>query len=91
METEILRTTAAIRLHDSNSYRIPLSVSEVLVLPNKDSFPICPKCNITLEREYQAYCDRCGQCLDCNTFEQAEIILWSERIKNNLRQRSDVS
>lgn len=86
-----MRRAAAIRLHDSDSYRIPLSVSEVLVFPNKDSFPICPKCHITLEREYQSYCDRCGQCLDWNAFAQAEIILWSQRIKNNLQQRSDVS
>ena len=28
------------------------------------SFPICPRCDITMEREYQRYCDRCGQCLD---------------------------
>ena len=43
------------------SYRIPLPVTEVLVLAHGDNYPICPRCDYTIEREYMNYCDRCGQ------------------------------
>ena len=39
------------------------------------SFPVCPQCGITMEREYQAYCDRCGQCLDWKDLSKAAVIL----------------
>ena len=38
-------------------------------------FPVCPRCAITLDREYQSYCDRCGQHLDWSNFHKATIIL----------------
>ncbi len=38
-------------------------------------FPVCPQCGRTLKREYQPYCDRCGQCLDWKGFSKATIIL----------------
>lgn len=38
-------------------------------------FPVCPKCETPLAREYQAYCDRCGQKLDWIGYRNAEIIL----------------
>ncbi|MBQ8202947.1 MAG: helix-turn-helix transcriptional regulator [Clostridia bacterium] len=41
-------------------------------------FPICPNCNITLEREYQAYCDRCGAKLSWKQYDKAEIISSNE-------------
>ncbi len=31
-------------------------------------FPVCPQCGITLNREYQRYCDRCGQQLSWTHF-----------------------
>lgn len=37
-------------------------------------FPICPNCNMTLEREYQAYCDRCGAKLSWKNYNKAEIV-----------------
>ena len=50
------------------SYRFPKPVIKVLLLPNNDSFPLCPRCGISLEREYMAFCDRCGQHLAWNLF-----------------------
>ncbi len=38
-------------------------------------YPVCPRCGITMEREYQTYCDRCGQCLDWKGFPKATIVL----------------
>lgn len=32
------------------------------------AFPVCPRCDITMEREYQFFCDRCGQRLDWEAF-----------------------
>ena len=61
------------------SYRIPLLVTQIKEYPDSMlSFSVCPKCRSTLEREYQSYCDRCGQCLDWSEFSDAEIIVWKE-------------
>lgn len=60
----------------------PMLVRQVLCLPSGYTYPICPACRITLDREYQSYCDRCGQCLNWNRFEKAVIIQWSEGYKN---------
>lgn len=38
-------------------------------------FPVCPQCRITMEREYQSYCDRCGQCLGWRNYRKAKVIL----------------
>ena len=61
-------------VEEAIKYRIPLSVTEVIRFSNGYAFPVCPRCKITLEREYQSYCDRCGQCLDWNDFENAKVI-----------------
>ncbi len=37
-------------------------------------FPVCPHCKLTIEREYQSFCDRCGAKLDWSQFENASII-----------------
>ena len=55
-------------LAESVSFRFPKPVIKALLLPNNDSFPLCPRCGISLEREYMAFCDRCGQHLAWNLF-----------------------
>ena len=55
-------------------YRMELLVKEVMVFPNGDAYYICPKCNITLEREFVSYCDRCGQCLGWKGYRNAKVI-----------------
>lgn len=58
------------------SFREPLRVTEaVYYISQGYSFPRCPRCRITLEREYTAYCDRCGQALDWAHFDHALIQL----------------
>lgn len=49
-------------------YRIPLPVTEVLALHHGDSYPLCPRCRTSMEREYMHYCDRCGQRLGWELF-----------------------
>lgn len=58
-------------------YRIPMQVTKVLKLDSGCTFPICPRCGISLEREYMNYCDRCGQCLGWNLFDLAGIVTGS--------------
>ena len=57
------------------TYRQPLKVMQMLLLESGDCFPMCPRCGITLEREYMSYCDRCGQCLDWKGYKRARVIL----------------
>ncbi len=60
---------------EAGSFRLPMAVSEVYLFRNGDAYPVCPRCRITLEREYQAYCDRCGQALDWSDYEKALVVL----------------
>ena len=53
------------------SYRIPMPVTEVRRFQGTSgfiAFPVCPHCGQTMEREFQSYRDRCGQCLDWERF-----------------------
>ena len=55
----------------------PLPVTQTMVFPailDQPSYPVCPNCRLTLEREYQNYCDRCGQHLDWSRYEHAELV-----------------
>ena len=36
-------------------------------------FPKCPRCGTTMEREYQRFCDRCGQRLNWSGFDDVEV------------------
>lgn len=36
-------------------------------------FPVCPRCHSNMEREYQAFCDRCGQKLSWDFFHYAAL------------------
>ena len=51
-----------------STYRRPMRVTEFILYKGtfgtESAFYLCPRCDITLEREYQSYCDRCGQRLN---------------------------
>lgn len=55
------------------SYRIPLPVTKVILYSDDTTYPICPRCLISLEREYVSFCDRCGQKLSWDLLDHAEI------------------
>ena len=55
------------------AYRVPLAVTKVIALTNT-TFPVCPRCNLSLEREYMSFCDRCGQKLNWDFFAHAKVI-----------------
>ena len=54
-------------------YRIPIPVTAVVVYGDGDSYPVCPRCDCTLDREYMRFCDRCGQRLAWDALDYAEI------------------
>lgn len=63
------------------AYRIPMEVSTIRVLGHGTGavgYPVCPKCKRTLDREYQLFCDRCGQALNWKHFGRAAVITNSD-------------
>lgn len=70
-------SSSAHAIFSLDPHRQPVRVTHILRLPCGTEFPICPACKITLEREYQQYCDRCGQCLSWVGFSKAQIVRWS--------------
>lgn len=54
-------------------YREPMIVTEIKVWQNGYIFPICPRCDCTMERDYQSFCDRCGQKLKWKGFSRAKV------------------
>ena len=64
-------------LFASVSYRYPMLVRELKIFPctiPEDSYYVCPRCRVTLDREFVKYCDRCGQCLDWSKWDNPTII-----------------
>lgn len=59
---------------ESLSYRLPMQVTEIFATDDQEHFPVCPRCRISLEREYMNYCDRCGQRLDWFGFPSSAVI-----------------
>jgi len=56
------------------SYREPMQVTEkILYRSSMDVYPICPRCIIPFEREYQAFCSYCGQKLKWRYYSRAKI------------------
>ena len=57
----------------SPTYRWPMQVKAVCSYKRSAEFPQCPRCGITMEREYQLFCDRCGQRLNWSGFDDVEV------------------
>lgn len=56
------------------TYRVPMMVQEAMVFrrfPEDDIYYRCPRCQSLLEREFMAYCSRCGQCMDWRDYRKA--------------------
>lgn len=50
-------------------------VSETYLFRQLGCYPVCPRCKQTFDREYQRFCDRCGQKLDWSCYDRAVVIL----------------
>ena len=55
-------------------YRLPMQVTSERKLGSLGYFPVCPRCQMTIEREYMGYCDRCGQKLDWKMCEYSDLL-----------------
>lgn len=61
------------------SYRLPRQVKKVIYFSETSCYPICPRCSSSMEREYTAYCDRCGQQLSWHGLSRAEVCFPGEK------------
>jgi transcriptional regulator with XRE-family HTH domain len=70
----LLVTQAALQ---ELSFRIPQLVTHYRgrsELFGYTTYPVCPRCKATIDREYQSYCDRCGQKLCWKNYATANTI-----------------
>lgn len=59
------------------SYRQKMPVREVRIFSSshgKTGYYICPRCSITMERDFMSFCDRCGQRLGWKGYRKAKKI-----------------
>ena len=74
LTTLIMKRTHSLHLFmEAITYRIPLPVTKVIALTNT-TYPICPRCTLSLDREYMSFCDRCGQRLNWDYLEHAKVV-----------------
>lgn len=72
-ETALLDVNSAA-VREALSFREPRRVEKIIRLANGDCFPLCPRCQVSMEREYVKFCDRCGQKLSWTGFRKAKVI-----------------
>ena len=67
-------------VNTSIKYRMPMRVTKVRIYKDENTFAVCPRCNASVEYEYQRYCSSCGQHLEWTKLEEAEetLIGWDE-------------
>lgn len=56
------------------SFRAAMAVTQIRLFPMDGAYPVCPRCQISLDREYQHFCDHCGQRLGWKGYRKAQII-----------------
>ena len=57
------------------TYRVPMVVKDMVSFyhfPEDNVYYRCPRCQELLPRDFVAYCDRCGQCLDWSEYRKAK-------------------
>lgn len=55
-------------------FRRPMQVRKAVRYRSGGVFPLCPRCGAALEREYQGFCDRCGQKLGWRKYNQTLVV-----------------
>lgn len=61
------------------SFRVPMPVTQLKLFSacrGEPAYYVCPRCRLTMEREFMAYCDRCGQKLSWKDYKRAAVIRW---------------
>ena len=57
------------------SFRMPLAVSEFYRMNNGYTYPICPRCHVSFDREFVPYCSHCGQALCWDDYPKKAVIV----------------
>ena len=73
----LLAPYSVAEIEEAISYRKPMQIVKVRKYPRGTTYPVCPRCNSSMDREYMSFCDRCGQKLNWHSFEEAVV----ERIR----------
>ena len=63
--------------NSAEAYRKPMLIKKVLIINSgnqKLGYYICPRCNVSMEREFTSFCDRCGQALNWREYKKAERV-----------------
>jgi len=63
---------------EEKPYRTPMRIEALRAYRSGNglfAYPVCPRCDCTMEREYQAFCDRCGQRLLWKGFRKAVVLM----------------
>lgn len=55
------------------SYRSGMRIKEAMILGDGYVYYCCPRCEVTLDREFVSFCDRCGQKLDWAKYGRAKL------------------
>lgn len=61
----------------SAGYRQKMPITEIMVFHThfgETGFYVCPRCKLTLDRDFVSFCDRCGQHLDWKDYRKAKLI-----------------
>ena len=74
VSVRLRKTTKGRGLGKAITYRIPMEVTQILKRLNGDCYPVCPRCKMTIEREYMCFCDRCGQKLGWSKLKDAVFV-----------------
>ena len=72
---------------DALEYRRPMQVSEIMVISSacgETGWAVCPRCGMTMDREFMSFCDRCGQRLGWSAYKKAKVIYPGTRKANTL-------
>ena len=77
MSRELIDYSPALA-KEASAYRIPMKVVAVRRYPSNPelfTYPLCPRCDLPMDREYQNYCEHCGQALSWSQLNKAEVVL----------------
>lgn len=55
-------------------FRQQMPVTEVMIYSDGSGFYICPRCHVTMDKEFVEFCDCCGQHLGWKSYRKAKKI-----------------
>ena len=58
----------------AKAFRRAMPVREAYLFRGSGVYPVCPRCQLTFEREYQRFCDRCGQRLSWSHYSKTVVV-----------------